>query len=84
MGRSYAGILGTIAFTVVILQGWIHAGQPRQVLESAILSTMAFCVIGYSVGTIAGWIIRNSIQDHEIEAILGQLGAEPVVHHVDN
>jgi hypothetical protein len=76
VGRSYAGILGTIAFTVVILQGWIHAVQPRQVLESAILSTMAFWAIGYAIGAVAGWIIEESIHDQEIEELLGSFGIE--------
>ncbi len=83
MGRSYAGILGTIAFTVVILQGCIHAAQPRQVLESAIICTMAFWAIGHVLGTAAGWVVRSSIKDHEIEALLGSFGAEPSAPQVD-
>jgi hypothetical protein len=84
VGRSYAGILGTIAFIAVVLQGCLQATQPRQVLESAILSTMAFWAIGYAIGALAGWIVQTSIKDHEIAALLGPFGAEPIVRQVDN
>ncbi len=70
MGRQYAAILGTIAFVTVIVQGWAGGFELRQTLETAVLSTLTYGAIGYVVGTAAAGIVRNSISDAEIEALL--------------
>ncbi len=77
MGRQYAGILATIAFTVVIVQGLIRGTELVEGLESALFSTMVFWGIGYAVGTVAGWIVRDSIHEEEIEALVGQVPPRP-------
>ncbi len=73
MGRQYAGILATIAFTVVIGQGLIRGTELVEGLKAALVSTMVFWAVGYAVGTVAGWIVRDSIHEEEIEALVGQL-----------
>jgi len=72
VGRQYAAILGTIAFTVAITQALVRGVELGPALETAFLSTMAFWGIGYCVGNVAGWIVRDSIHEDEIETLLGQ------------
>lgn len=61
MGRQYAAILGTIAFTTVILQGLMRDVGLARTLEAAAISAVMFCAIGYVVGRVATWIVVNSL-----------------------
>lgn len=58
----YAGILGSIALATTVLQGLVHAAEVEPTLEAAAVSTALFCVIGYVVGKLAGWIVLDSVR----------------------
>jgi len=62
VGRQYAGILGAIAFTTVVLQGLGHDAEVESTLRSAVISTGLFAAIGYAVGEVAGWIVLDSVR----------------------
>jgi hypothetical protein len=76
--RQYAGILGMIAFTTVILQGLVHDVALNRTLEAAAISTVIFCVIGGVVGRLAGWIVLDSMgADAARESADGRLKLRP-------
>lgn len=77
MGRQYAAMLGTIAFTVVMFLAIRRGAELGPTLETAFTSTMVFCGIGYGVGIVAEWIVRDSIREEEIEARCAQAPEAP-------
>ena len=71
MGRTYAGILGPLAFAVVLARGVIDASHVATTLTIATASLFLFAGIGYLVGRIADSIVLQNIKvqlDAEIEA----------------
>lgn len=62
MGRSYAGILGSLAFLTTIVRGWMAGGGTEQVLFQAWLSMLMFASIGTVAGALAGWIVEDSVE----------------------
>ena len=62
VGRSYAGVLGPLAFAVVLLRGALGDGRFETTLGSACLALWAFSAIGYVTGRIAEWIVEDSVR----------------------
>jgi outer membrane lipoprotein SlyB len=62
VGRSYAGILGSLAFLTTVLRGWIAGAGTEQVLFQASLSMFALAVVGAIAGALAGWIVEDSVE----------------------
>ncbi len=60
MAPVYAGILGLTAFAATALRGLLR-GEGSSVLFAAWVALVAFAVIGYAVGAIAEWIVRQSV-----------------------
>jgi hypothetical protein len=78
VGRRYAGILGTIAFTTVVLQGLVRGGDMESTLRAAALSTLAYTGIGYVVGRLAAWIVHDSLRAEGVsEAACGPEMSQP-------
>ena len=72
MGPSYAGILASLAFVIVILRGALHGYAAEGTIKLGILMLCVFAVIGYVIGRIAGDTVRDSIRDRvnrELEAL---------------
>lgn len=61
MGRTYAIILGNLAFAITIVRGLIHASSAQAIMEAAIGGLIAFAVVGWIVGELAAWIVEESI-----------------------
>lgn len=73
MPRSFAAALALIAFVTVIVRGTIRGAQAESIVFYAWLSLIAFAIVGYIVGTIAGSLI-----DHAAQArVVKQLAADP-------
>jgi len=62
MGRSYAGILGPLAFLTEILRGMLHGGGSESTVMSAIAALFAFAAIGFVLGELAGWIVDDAVR----------------------
>ena len=62
MGKSYAGILGVIAFNVAVLHGMLHGGTAASIMLNAWIALLAFSAAGYVIGWIAEQIVNESIR----------------------
>jgi hypothetical protein len=62
MGPRYAGILGPLAYILVLSRGLIDGSSPRSILGLAILSLLAFAGIGYLTGRIADKVLWDSLK----------------------
>ena len=72
MGPSYAGILGTLAYVIVILRGVLQGYAVEGKIKLSILLLFVFAAIGYVIGKIAESTIEDSIQvqlQRELEAL---------------
>lgn len=61
MGATYAGILGSIAFVVVLVRGAIHGSSAENVLVVGIGCLMAFAAAGYVAGRVAEQVVIESV-----------------------
>jgi hypothetical protein len=64
MGRSYAGILGPIAFATVIVRGLLAGADVIATLKTATAALFLFAAVGYVAGRIAAGIVRDSVHAH--------------------
>jgi len=62
MGRVYAGILGMVAFVTVLARGLIAGGGAESTLKFACLVLFGFAAMGWIIGSLAGWIVDESVQ----------------------
>ncbi len=71
MGRTYAGILGPLAFATVLIRGLILADGTEPTLKLAMISLFTFAVVGGIIGRIAEATVLESVKtriDREIQA----------------
>ncbi len=73
MGRSYAGVLGSLAFAVVLLRGAWSAGGFETTVGTACWALWAFSAMGYVIGRIAEWIVEESVTTK----VSAELDAQP-------
>jgi|GEM_PF-1694757 len=78
MDRSYAGVLGTIAFCAVLARGWLHGEQGPAVLLSASACLLLFAALGACVGRIADAVVDAAVLA-EVESLrkMHRLAQEP-------
>ena len=62
MGRSYAGILGPLAFTLVVVRGALAGWPLEPTLMSASVAVFVFAAIGYLAGQTAEFLINQSVR----------------------
>jgi hypothetical protein len=62
MARTYAGVLGSLAFFTVLAQAVLRAVPTEAAIDLAIVCLIAFAVIGAVVGQLAGWIVDDSVR----------------------
>lgn len=71
MGRSYAGILGTLAWGATLVRGLLFGVSPDTALFHGWLALLLFAPLGAALGTLAEWIVDQSVQqmiDQELAA----------------
>ncbi len=68
MARTYAGVLGSLAFLVCLARGIVHGAPAVSVLGTACGHLLVFAAIGY----VLGWMARGIVDD----AVRGRLAAE--------
>ena len=62
MGRTYAGILGSLALVTIVLRGVKNGSGPEAVLLAAWCGLLAFAAIGFLLGELARWIVEDSVR----------------------
>jgi hypothetical protein len=62
VGRTYAGMLGTIAFATTVARGLIHGSAFQTTATTAVMFLIAFAVVGALIGQLAGWIVADSVR----------------------
>jgi hypothetical protein len=68
VARTYAGILGLLAFVTSLARGILLGGSENAILWSAWCSLLAFAAIG----CVIGWAAEQTIQD----SVRGRIAAE--------
>ncbi len=68
MARTYAGILGPLAFLTVLARGLIGGGASETVLVHAWASLLGFAALG----CVLGWLAERTVR----EAVNGAIAAE--------
>jgi hypothetical protein len=62
MGRSYAGILGPLAFAMVVARGAVAGWPLEPTLMSASVAVFLFAAIGYLAGETAEFLVNQSVR----------------------
>ncbi len=62
MGRSYAGVLGLLAFGTVLARGLGRTASVNATLWQASLALFAFALVGLITGAIANRIVEESVR----------------------
>ena len=68
MARTYAGILGPLAFFTVLARGILGGGGSETVLFDAWCSLLVFAVLG----CVIGWFAERTVD----ESVNGRIAAE--------
>jgi hypothetical protein len=69
MGRTYAGILGPLAFTLVLARSAIQGGGWEQTLLAASGALFVFAAAGYLAGQTAEFVIRDTVKSQFQQAV---------------
>ena len=62
VGRTFAGILGHVALTLIVARGMRYGAGFNSTLCSALLGLAAFALLGFCAGTLAEWIVEQSVR----------------------
>ncbi len=62
MGRSYAGILGLLAFATMVARGVLHSSSASSTCGAAAAMMFVFATIGYVVGRIAENVVTDALK----------------------
>ena len=79
MNRKFAGILGPVAFATTLLHGWIVGASVESNLQLACFCLFGFAAIGWIVGSIAEWVVIESVQgqfNNELKAQMTRRAAD--------
>jgi len=80
VARTYAGILGLLAFLTSLARGVYHAQGPESLVGQACVHLAVFVVVGWAIGGCARWIVEDAVRQRlevEIAAQEGRATAEP-------
>ena len=72
MGRAYAGILGLLAMSMVMLRGVLHGAGLESTFSMATISLISFAAVGFVLGTIAESTVDEAVRSR-IERQLADL-----------
>ena len=62
MGRTYAGILGPLAFSTVLSRTLVNGSANPAALQTATVCLFVFAAIGYVAGQVAETIIGDVVR----------------------
>ena len=69
MGRTYAGILGPLAFALVLARSIVQGGGWEQTLLAASGALFAFAAAGYLAGQTAEFLVRDTVKSQFQQAV---------------
>jgi len=72
VARTYAGILGLLAFGTSLVGGVIHGKQPESVIWKAWLCLLAFSAVGW----VLGWIAERTVVEALTQKAVAELAAQ--------
>jgi hypothetical protein len=75
VGRTYAGILGLIAFQTVVARSLLKLGGVETAMLHASLALLGFAVVGYIAGKLAELIVDDSVRATVTAEAAAQLAA---------
>ena len=70
MGRSYAGVLGLVAFTTVVVRAIGQQSSASATFPIAAAMLFVFAGLGYLLGSIAQWAIAADLKARFNEEML--------------
>jgi hypothetical protein len=62
MGRTYAGILGPLAFALVTARSLVSGGGLEETLLAASAALFVLAAVGYLAGQTAEFLIRDAVR----------------------
>ena len=62
MGRTYAGIVGLVAFSAMTFRGIASHRSLEGTIALACGSMFALAAVGFVVGELASWFVAESVQ----------------------
>lgn len=62
MGRTYAGVLGCLAFATVLVHGAIHHAGLEATVVRAVGMMVGFAVVGFLLGSVAQNVVEESVR----------------------
>jgi hypothetical protein len=77
VGRTYAGILGFLAFQIEVLRGLLRSAGAESTLWRASLALFAFALLGYVAGELASWVVEESVHDRVAAEAAAHQAAKP-------
>jgi hypothetical protein len=80
MGRSYAGVLGLLAFATIVARGVAHQSGAAAIFPAAAAALFVFAGLGYVLGTIAQRAIATDLKARFQEEF-ARLQAEETTAH---
>jgi hypothetical protein len=79
MGRTYAGILGPLAFATVLIRGLILVDGAAATLKLAMICLFVFAIVGLVIGRVAETTVLESVKikiGKEMQASKDEAAAE--------
>lgn len=74
MGRIYAGVLGPLAFVVIVVLGLLHGSDAEKTMLAGCCLMFVFAAIGFVIGQLAEWMIEDAVRSR----LRGELAAQQV------
>jgi hypothetical protein len=62
MGRAYAVVMGSLAFSTVVLRCVLRSSAVEATVGQAVICLFVFAAIGAAIGQLAGWIVDDSVR----------------------
>ena len=62
MGRTYAGVLGLLAFGLILVRGLLLGAGPEATLASACGGLFGFAVVGLFAGVLADRFLSEAVK----------------------
>ncbi|MCC7475548.1 MAG: hypothetical protein IT425_09145 [Pirellulales bacterium] len=73
MGRTYAGVLGSLAMTVIVFRGYLASSGVEATLWQAVGALIVFS----SIGAILGQLAQSTVEESVRSTLEEQLSEKP-------